>query len=464
MRRGWMLCLALAAAVLAAPAAASAASVAYIDGGNVWVSSLDGSQKHRLTTDGEWDEVAQSDNGRIAGVRREGATFGQFNILRVWEANGKQAFEGTLTKGLGWVQYLFPLSLDWNATGTLIAYGYQNVTPSFPVNQMEEGTYLITGVQPQVTDPVKFVSRRYPTFVGSRLVVHSGGQVAVQRGAGGPGATEFDPWLDPIPGFDLGRTDVSANGRIAALEMNKYDFTITQTAGFIDMTPVNALGDVNIRSGACILPSQGFARDVSLSQDGTRVAWADQGGVWVAGVPDFLGNGPPSSVPGNSLCVLTAPKVLISATAKYPSIGGANVTDMLPAPPGGSPALPPAPTGPAAPPSGTAPTALVAKLPSSAPVAVLRRGLAIRVGAPRAGLVSIAATVPGKRLGLRGAAARRPALIAKGTARVASARVIAVRLKLTALGRAKSARLKGARATVRIKLGTTVLTRSLRIR
>jgi hypothetical protein len=461
MRRGSMLCLALAAAIAAAPAAASAASVAYIDGGNVWVSSLDGTQKHRLTTDGEWDEVAQSDNGRIAGVRREGAVFGQFNILRVWEPNGTQAFEGTLTKGFGWVQYLFPLSIDWNATGTLIAYGYQNVTPSFPVNQMEEGTYLITGVQPQVTDPVRFAGRRYPTFAGSRLVVHSGGEVAVQRAAGGSGATEFDPWLVPIPGFDLGRTDVSASGRIAAIEMTKYH--PNQTAGFIDMTPVESVGGA-VRSGACILPSQGFARDVSLSQDGTRIAWADQGGVWVAGVPDFLGNGPPSSVPGNSLCVLTAPKVLISATAKYPSIGGANVTDMLPAPPGGSPALPPAPTGPVAPPSGTAPTALVAKLPSSAPVAVLRRGLAVRVGAPRAGLVSIAATVPGKRLGLRGAAARRPALIAKGTARVASARVIAVRLKLTALGRAKSARLKGARATVRIKLGTTVLTRSLRIR
>ena len=98
------------------------------------------------------------------------------------------------------------------------------------------------------------------------------------------------------------------------------------------------------------------------------------------------------------------------------------------------------------------------------PIAALRKGIAVRVAAPRAGLVAVTATVPGKRLGLKGAAARRPALIAKGTARVASARVIAVRLKLTALGRAKAARLKGAKATVRIKLGTKTITRSMRLR
>jgi hypothetical protein len=118
---------------------------------------------------------------------------------------------------------------------------------------------------------VRFAGRRYPTFVGSRLVVRSDGQVAVQGSAGGAGALEFDPWLAPIPGFDLGRTDVSANGRIAALEMSQFSGG-TKTAGFIDMTPANALGDPNIPPGACILPTTGLAQNVSLSQDATRVA------------------------------------------------------------------------------------------------------------------------------------------------------------------------------------------------
>jgi hypothetical protein len=450
-----MLWLAVAAATLIAPAAASAASVAYIDGGNVWVSSLDGTQKHRLTGDGFWREVAQSDGGRIVGVRRLDGQSAKLATIALWEANGSKAFDGFLPAPGGWQLYAYPLSVDVSADGKFLVYGYSNSSYNpllFPnPYTFERGHYLTSLSGPTILDPLKTTDKEWPTFAGLRVVANSGGQVAVQKAAVAPAGSEFDPWLNPIPGYDLGRTDVAANGRIAALEMNKYDNS-TQTAGFIDMTPVNALGDTNVPPGSCILPTQGFAKNVTLLQDATRVAWEDQGGVWIAGAPNFPGNGPPSSVPGNTTCVLTAPPVLISATGTYPSIGGANVADMIPAPA-------PAPVGP-----GATPTVLSVKLPASTPIAALRKGLAVRVGAPRAGLVTVTATVPGKRLGLRGAAARRPALIAKGTARVAAARVIAVKLKLTALGRAKSARLKGAKATVRIKLGTKVLTRTLRLR
>jgi hypothetical protein len=169
-------------------------------------------------------------------------------------------------------------------------------------------------------------------------------------------------------------------------------------------------------------------------------------------------------VPGNTTCVLISPPVRISATGTYPSIGGANVASMLPPSVPTSPPAPTSPTTPAAPPPGAGPAALGVKLPASAPIAALRRGLAVRVSAPRAGVVRVTATVPGKTIGLKGAAARSPALIAKGTARVASARVVAVRLKLTPLGRARAARLKGARVTVRVVLGATVLRRAVRVR
>ena len=472
MRHGWMLCLAVAAAALVAPAAASAASVAYIDNGNVWVSSLDGTQKKQLTGDGFWREVAQSDGGRIVGVRRLDGQSARLATIALWEANGSKAFDGFLPAPGGWQLYAYPLSVDVSADGKFLVYGYSNSSynPALFPNPytFERGHYLISLSGPTILDPLKTTGKEWPTFAGLRVVAHSGGQVAVQKAAVAPAGSEFDPWLDPIPGYDLGRTDVAANGRIAALEMDKFDNS-TQTAGFIDMTPVNALGDTNVPPGSCVLPTQGFAKNVSLLQDATRVGWQDQGGVWVAGAPNFLGNGPPSSVPGNTTCVLTSPPVLISATGTYPSIGGANVADMIPAPGGSptpptSPATPTTPTGPGGSTPVTVPTVLSVKLPVSTRIAALRRGLAVRVSAPRAGLVTVTATVPGKRLGLRGAAARRPALIAKGTARVAAARVIAVKLKLTALGRAKSARLKGARATVRIKLGKKVLTRMLRLR
>lgn len=102
-------------------------------------------------------------------------------------------------------------------------------------------------------------------------------------------------------------------------------------------------------------------------------------------------------------------------------------------------------------------------LPATTPLARLRAGLAVRVSAPAAGRVLVRATVPGGRIGLTKAAARRPALVATGVARVAGARVINVKLKLTPLGRRSATRLKGATATVRITLGTRTLVRRLRI-
>lgn len=81
MVRGLALALALGVS-LAVAGGAHGESLAYIDNGNIWVSSLDGTQRHQLTTDGEWDEVAQSENGRIAGVRREGLV-SPLNTLKV---------------------------------------------------------------------------------------------------------------------------------------------------------------------------------------------------------------------------------------------------------------------------------------------------------------------------------------------------------------------------------------------
>ena len=69
--------LAAVVAAFAMPAVAGAASVAYVDKGEVWLASLDGVQKARLAVPvvnangetEEWLDVAQSDGGRIVAVR-----------------------------------------------------------------------------------------------------------------------------------------------------------------------------------------------------------------------------------------------------------------------------------------------------------------------------------------------------------------------------------------------------------
>ena len=62
--------LAASAAVLALGAgAASADSIAYVKGGDVWLSTTDGARQYQVTFDGGYSTVSQSDSGRIAALR-----------------------------------------------------------------------------------------------------------------------------------------------------------------------------------------------------------------------------------------------------------------------------------------------------------------------------------------------------------------------------------------------------------
>ena len=77
-------------AAVAAPAGAG--SIAYVDGGAVWLSSLDGAQKVRLAApvvngEGEtekWLAVAASDSGRIVAVRNVPGTSSNSSWFKIW--------------------------------------------------------------------------------------------------------------------------------------------------------------------------------------------------------------------------------------------------------------------------------------------------------------------------------------------------------------------------------------------
>lgn len=56
-------------ALLLATGAASADSIAYVKGGDVWLSTPDGARQYQVTTDGGYSTVSQADNGRIAALR-----------------------------------------------------------------------------------------------------------------------------------------------------------------------------------------------------------------------------------------------------------------------------------------------------------------------------------------------------------------------------------------------------------
>src|SRR3954470_6171121 len=69
MKKG-LLALAVSAAVLAAPAAASADSIVFLKDNNVWLVAPDGSQLTQVTTDGTYESPylspSQADDGTIA--------------------------------------------------------------------------------------------------------------------------------------------------------------------------------------------------------------------------------------------------------------------------------------------------------------------------------------------------------------------------------------------------------------
>ena len=112
---------------------ASAGSIAYIDGHEVWVSTFDGSRKERLSSgENQWQEVAAADNGRIIAARNEAGKISQLTQIQLWENNGQVISQGPLPSKTGWTSYAAPLSLDLTSDGVFAVYGYSGQTGFYP--------------------------------------------------------------------------------------------------------------------------------------------------------------------------------------------------------------------------------------------------------------------------------------------------------------------------------------------
>ena len=429
--------------------ATGAASIAYIDGGEVWLSSLDGAQKTRLAThvvnpSGEtekWLAVAASDSGRIVAARNFPGRISRFSWFKVWEPNGTSTVEGPLNAPSGWTSYVYPLGFDVTADGVHMVYGYSNSSSCCPIS-FAQGTY-VRPVTNSSLDPINVSGEEHPTLFGNRMIAHTGGTVDVQ-GDPAPYGTSFSPWLDlSATGLDLRRTDMAANGQLAAIELEQWD-SGGQTVGKIAVVATQGVDQPpNLAAVDCFMPTTGIAKDVSLSLDATRIAWTDQSGLKVAGAPTS------SADPR----VLTSPPVTISPTASQGAIGGASVAAFLPAsaqPPGSGP--PPAGGGTRA----AGHPAEKAHDQGAGP----REGRPRQGQGARAGKVKLTGTVPAKVLGRRG----KPIVIATGSTTAARAGTVTVRLRLTSAARKKRSRLKGARMTLRVSQGALKTTKRITLR
>jgi hypothetical protein len=456
------------------PGAAQAASVAYVDGGGIWVSKLDGSRKVMLADAssvpvdaGPFREVTAADSGRIVGVRRPPNHGGQYSWFQVFEPDGSSTVQNSLGKTGSWSIYAYPTALDITADGHTLAYGHAN--SSCCPYSFDWGTYVLS-ISAAAAGPFDISGQRDPSLVGNRIVSTQDNNITYLQNVGtAPFSDDFTQWSDAFTGalasgYEMGRTDVAANGTLAAGEFVKWESgSSTRLDGGVFVYSIASPGGAPTGALGCDLPAQGIASDVSISQDAKLIAWRDDGGVKVASAP----TGQVEQPDGAKICTLGSAPVVISPTGTMPSIGGADV-DVLrppPAPPattgggtgsGGSGTAPgtetTAPSGASAAPAFTAP----ARIGSAA----LARGLAVTIRVDAAGPVTLTATVPAARMGRKG----KPVIVATGRAVANAAGNVTVRLKLNSTGRKKLKRLKGARLTLTARHGGRRSTKTLLVR
>ena len=168
---------------------ARAAEVAYVDGDQVWVATLDGQQKRSLSgpspDEKQWREVAQADNGTILGVRREGGKMGTLNATRLWGPDGATVGDGSLTAPTGRTVYAYPVTLDLTPDGKSAVYGYSN-SSGFGLGQtFEFGTYA-EGSSGWYIQPFDITSVESGTLAGRRVV----GEVVPQAASHTPSAVQ----------------------------------------------------------------------------------------------------------------------------------------------------------------------------------------------------------------------------------------------------------------------------------
>ncbi len=452
----------LASACLAVFGAASVqADVAYVGADKeVWISSLDGAIKERLSageSEGEvkWVDTAQSDTGWVVGVRNIPGRSALYSTFTVWNPQGAAIYNGPLAGETGGLS-IYPLSLDLTNDGRGIIYGFS----TFHQSTSTQGHYFLpseTVVSP-VGGPYKQIGKQYPTlFGGSRVVAALDRTLNGVQDASSIASETFVPWVDfsgvevHLVGVRLRRTDVAANGRVVAFEVTDG----SQNVKWIGVAPVSAIGAVPLLFGDCFLPTDGNATSVSLSQDGSAIAWKDSGGVKVGGIPDFSGADP---------CVLTRPAVIIAAGGEFPSIGAMSAAAIRAArsgspPPGGG--TDDEPSG------GTDDTPaskpLIVTLPAKVTAAALtsKAGLPVKVTVPAGGKITVTASVPASRLGLKG---NKAVVIATGSANPRSAGQVSFKLRLNAKGRKYRKRLRGLTLTLKITQGTKTTTKTIRLR
>jgi hypothetical protein len=476
--------LLIAAAALTLAAPAHAASVAYIDGSNLWLSSPDGSNKVQLTQDGSADYPygvpSQGPDGKTVVYHRDTFQVDGHEehrpVLYLFGADGKIQAANVMPVYSGATAPVYPIGLDMDWDSKTVAFGYQYC--GFACKTLYRGVWLTFSDQQPMnpSNPQGQSDSFFPTFYKHRIVSSdSGGRIFVQPDVPeAPFTSSYTGWLDETPDFRLSRAEVSMTGDFVALDWTQYD----------PADPTNAIGNgiaIGRHQGTvpsnvtqiCNVPTAANPGSLTFSYDGTQMAWKDDEGVKVAGVPNLAA--------GTATCQLTAPPVVISSTGRMPHFGGADVGATLaarnpagPAAGGGDEQTPGANDqgGQTPPPPPPAQQKLSVKLTGKS----LAKGIVITVGGVKPGKVAASASVAAsvaRKAGLTGKARRslaaaiagaKPVVIARGGATAKAAGAVKIKLVPTKAAKRAAKRLRKATVTIAVSQGPAGAKAMLKLR
>ena len=306
------LCASIVAVAL--PAAASASSIAYIGSdGNVWVTSPDGANKKRVTSDGTtapssyYANPSQTDDGRILSSKGQFMFIHRFDgtPVRTWQP----PYGGSLYKAV-LSQHISPDGglVTWSYTHSTHAYDPIRQRVSFQTPDGGTGTPCLINCHDGYSH-----SRWVHTTNKAAMISTDGSQIAVQ------GTTSPQPWAYSN-GRDFEGFDVSRDGKKTLIQTTP-DGSGTNEQGILEFFQGNT-PPPGTQSGICAVYLGNETTQPRFSPDATQITWSDAQGVWVSRAPTAGGDGG---------CNLNP--TLIAPGGKQPDFGKADV----PAPPAQNP-------------------------------------------------------------------------------------------------------------------------------